>query len=89
MDRYRWWHRLRGHRIRDLEYDPLGVLKELDEKGYIGSFRERMLTVTMCQIVEQCSCGDEWVFSLLRGPEEIYVSGGGVTDIPSLIGDDR
>jgi len=57
MNKYRLWHRLRGHRIEL-------VVPDFDNP-------DQMAQLEYTKVRHRCTCGDEWVFYALI-MQEIY-----------------
>jgi acyl-CoA thioesterase len=60
MNRYRWWHRLRGHQIGVVHPD----------------FKDphQMASLEYTKVRHRCTCGDEWIFYAM-GMYETYQPG--------------
>lgn len=53
----RWWHRLRGHRIRWQRFSA----PQMKAAGCTDA----QILAAATQIINRCSCGDGWVFDAL------------------------
>jgi hypothetical protein len=61
MNRHRWWHRLRGHRITL-------IVPDFEDPAAMASLE-------YTKVRDRCSCGDEWVFFGLMMQEFYYPAG--------------
>jgi len=72
VNRFKFWHRLRGHKVERVAFDPDTVLQRLTSTGHNGDQHSRAMLLAAMHVVTMCSCGDHWVFTSMGGYETYF-----------------
>lgn len=73
------WHRLRGHRITTPVFNAQNFAQAMKIRGFSLADTSALMPIYATRVVDQCSCGAEWMFSALTFSETYYPQGGVLT----------